>query len=92
MHDTANSLSHSVVKSLTKLAKITDAESAKPLASGKWSRKKILGHLVDSASNNHQRFVRAQLTESLSFPEYEQEGWVQSQHYQEESWADLVAL
>ncbi len=26
-----------------------------------WSRKEILGHLIDSATNNHQRFVRGQL-------------------------------
>jgi hypothetical protein len=33
--------------------------SHKP-APGKWSKKEIPGHLVDSANNNHQRFLRAQ--------------------------------
>jgi hypothetical protein len=92
MYDTVVTLSHLVAESFPQLAKITGADSIKSLASGKWSRKQILGHLIDSASNNHQRFVRAQLAESLSFPEYEQEGWVQSQQYQHESWTDLVAL
>ena len=41
--------------------------SAKPQP-GKWSSKEIIGHLLDSASNNHQRFVRAALQGELTFP------------------------
>ena len=66
--------------------------AAEPRAPGKWSRKQIIGHLIDSASNNHQRFVRAQQTSSLSFPPYEQNHWVASQHYNDRSWDDLVSL
>jgi DinB superfamily len=57
-----------------------------------WSVKEILGHLIDSASNNHQRFVRAQLASELTFPGYEQNGWVASQDYQTRSWRELVDL
>jgi len=57
-----------------------------------WSIKQILGHLIDSASNNHQRFVRAQLATELSFPGYEQTGWVASQDYQARPWLELVDL
>lgn len=74
-----------------KLARIGEAESAIPLAPRKWSRKQILGHLIDSAANNHQRFVRAQLESPLSFPGYAQEQWVETQNYQEETWGYLVA-
>ncbi len=42
-----------------RLRAISEAESVRHPAADKWSRKEILGHLVDSASNNHQRFVRA---------------------------------
>lgn len=73
-----------------KLARISDAESSLIPAPGKWSRKQILGHLIDSASNNHQRFVRAQLESPLHFPGYAQERWVSTQNYQGESWEDLV--
>jgi hypothetical protein len=52
----------------------------------------VLGHLIDSALNNHQRFVRAQLSESLAFPGYEQESWVRVQAYQDGRWPELVAL
>jgi hypothetical protein len=59
---------------------------------GGWSRKEILGHLIDSASNNHQRFVRAQLEEELQFPAYEQEGWARTQHCEDLPLTDLVDL
>lgn len=61
---------------------------------GAWSVKEIVGHLVDSASNNHQRFVRLQVADSLSFPDYSQDNnaWVSIQHYQQAPWDDLLAL
>ncbi len=57
-----------------------------------WSIKEIVGHLVDSAANNHQRFVRAQEGQELAFPGYEQDGWVRSQDYQNHAWLELVDL
>src|SRR5262249_14513793 len=71
---------------------MTDARASEPRAAGKWSPKQIIGHLVDSAANNHQRFVRAQQGAGLAMPGYEQDHWVGSQRYQDESWADVVAL
>ena len=41
-----------------------------------WSIKEIACHLVDSASNNHQRFTHLQRTQRLAFPPYEPEPWV----------------
>ena len=57
-----------------------------------WSPKEVLGHLIDSAANNHQRFVRAQETDALTAPGYEQNHWVRSQGYQDADWPHLVAL
>ncbi len=61
---------------------------------GDWSVKEIVGHLVDSASNNHQRFVRLQVVDGLSFPDYSQDNdaWVSIQNYQKVPWDDLLAL
>jgi hypothetical protein len=54
--------------------------SAKP-APDKWSKKEILGHLIDSAANNHQRFVRAQFEDSPNIA-YDQDKWNEfSYHY-----------
>ena len=41
-----------------------------------WSRKEIFGHLTDSASNNHQRFVRASLQDHYEGPGYAQNDWI----------------
>ena len=68
------------------------AENASERPSGKWSPKEIVGHLIDSAANNHQRFVRAQSTDDLVCPTYDQEVWVEAQRYIDESWSDLVNL
>src|SRR5262245_13202741 len=76
----------------TRLAEFSDAAAGKPRAPGKWSRKQILGHLIDSASNNHQRFVRASLEGKLTFPPYAQEGWVNLQGYAGSPWERLVSL
>ena len=73
-----------------RLRGVSEAESVRRPAADKWSRKEILGHLVDSASNNHQGFVRAQLVEDLHFPPYEQGGWVTVQRYLEEPWETII--
>ena len=77
---------------LQRLTQISEAQSEERLAPGKWSRKEILGHLIDSASNNHQRFVRTQLASQVSFPGYTQTEWVEMQGYQSESWENLIQL
>ena len=75
-----------------RLAQISEADSAVKPAPGKWSKKEIIGHLIDSASNNHQRFVRVQLYDELDLPGYEQERWVAVQDYQNAAWAELLVL
>ena len=67
------------------------AASARP-APDKWSIKEIVGHLIDSASNNHQRFVRAQWSDDLVCPSYDQDAWVATQGYQTAPWKELVEL
>ncbi len=79
-------------QSSTTLSGISEADSERKSAPDKWSKKEILGHLIDSASNNHQRFVRAQLNAELRIPGYEQQVWVATQRYQSESWANLFQL
>src|SRR4051812_38219967 len=74
------------------LERFRDGDAARFPAPGKWSRKQILGHLIDSASNNHQRFVRAQLSDDLVFPTYDQERWVDVQRYADAPWLSLLTL
>ena len=55
-----------------------------------WSPKQILGHLIDSAANNHQRFVRGQLERELITPGYAQREWVATERFNDREWSDLV--
>ena len=74
------------------LRKVSEAESAVSVLKGGWSRKQVIGHLIDSASNNHQRFVRAALQGSLEFPGYDQDGCVRVDAAQSAPWPLLVTL
>lgn len=85
-------LRQAVEAALPKLRRKSDSQAAQSRAPGKWSPKQVVGHLIDSASNNHQRFVRAQQVAELRFPPYAQDSWVAVQHYNERSWEDLLAL
>jgi len=82
----------SVDRATDRLLTFSDHEAASRPAPGKWSRKEIIGHLIDSASNNHGRFVRALLQDDLIFAGYDQEAWVRVQRYQDRPWTDLVRL
>jgi hypothetical protein len=82
----------SALKITDRLRKIDDAAASKRPAPGKWSNKEILGHLIDSAANNHQRFVRLQLTPRIDLPGYDQDEWVRVQRYQERPWHEIIEL
>lgn len=60
---------------------------------GRWSRKEILGHLIDSALNNHRRIVGASLAPPPhQLRPYDQDAWVRVADYQHLPCADLLAL
>jgi hypothetical protein len=70
----------------------SDADATRARGEGKWIRKEILGHLIDSAFNNQQRFVRAQLASEYVGPGYEQTAWVAVNGYGERPWRELVEV
>jgi hypothetical protein len=92
MSDAAGRLAATLESVPHRLAAIPDAEAALQPVPGRWSKKEILGHLIDSASNNHQRIVRNLIAPRIEFPTYEQESWVSAQGYADEPWPDLVNL
>jgi hypothetical protein len=89
---TGRSLRNEVDAAVPKLRALSDARAASVLPVGKWSAKLVLGHLVDSAANNHQRFVRVQAEADLSLPGYAQDFWVDTQRYRDRAWPDLIEL
>jgi hypothetical protein len=60
-------------------------------AADKWSKKEIIGHLIDSAQVNLQRFVRCTYQENFKLT-YEQAEWVIAQHYQQADTSELLGL
>lgn len=92
MQDFLEDFQQTLAQAAARFELVSEGQSAIPRAAGKWSPKEIVGHLIDSAANNHQRFVRAQFTDDLVFAGYEQTEWVTAQRYQDESWRDLVKL
>ena len=74
------------------LLAVSETQASAPAAGMRWSRKELIGHLIDSAGNNHQRFVRAQYQERMSFPRYVQDEWIAAQGYRERPWSELVEL
>lgn len=86
------SLPSIVASALPQLSAIPEDVAALKPAPGKWSKKEILGHLIDSAANNHQRFIRLQLEPEIDLPGYEQDGWVARNRYQDREWAEIIEL
>lgn len=61
-----------------------------PWRDGGWTRKQIVGHLLDSAANNRQRFVRAAIDGRYAGPGYEQDAWVAAHGYSDKPWDTLL--
>jgi hypothetical protein len=59
---------------------------------GGWCAREVLGHLIDSACNNHRRFVVGQSPSTHQFDGYNQNEWVARQQYEAVPWSDLVLL
>jgi hypothetical protein len=89
---TGSSLRREVDTAVPKLRALPDSRASSSLARAKWSPKQVLGHLIDSASNNHQRLVRVQAEADLRLPGYAQDFWVDTQRYSERAWPDLIEL
>ena len=92
MMEAANRLARILGSVPPRLCNISESDAAQRSAPGRWSKKEILGHLIDSAANNHQRFVRAQFANPFVWPGYEQTSWVALHRYRGRSWSELVDL
>ena len=75
-----------------RLAAMTNDAVQHKATPANWSPKEELGHLLDSAVNNHQRLVRAQMEDKLEMPGYAQNQWVVIHRYQQRDWTELIDL
>ena len=94
--DIARHLRQTIDRELRNLRSLTEGQSSlKPAGLDAWSPKQELGHLIDSAANNHIRFVRAAITPEsaespLQFDGYAQDAWVETHSYQDMSWLAII--
>jgi hypothetical protein len=92
MIDVASDLRAEIDSALPRLRALTEAQVTADRGAGKWVKKELLGHLIDSADNNHQRVVRAQASDPLVWPGYDQDEWVAVHAYRSRAWPELIDL
>jgi hypothetical protein len=85
----AEYLQSTIDRELPQLRELTDEQAAVSLRGG-WTRKEELGHLIDSATNNHARFVRMVLEDDYRGPSYDPDGWVGAHGYAHMLWETLT--
>jgi hypothetical protein len=88
----AAGLHASIDEGLRLFAGVDERRTAARPAPDAWCARQILGHLIDSACNNHRRFILGQSGDVDRFDGYEQDAWVARQRYHDVPWRDLVAL
>jgi hypothetical protein len=87
-HEKLKEITSNVLKELKQM---NDAEMSIKPSPEKWSKKEILGHLIDSAYNNHLRFMRATEKPDLIFPGYDQPKWVRRNNYQNRPTSEIIS-
>ena len=81
-----------VDQGLALVLSVPEARTAERPAGGGWCVREILGHLIDSACNNHRRFIINQDVETLIIDPYDQNAWVARNRYAERQAGELAAL
>jgi hypothetical protein len=81
-----------VRQALPWLRTLTEASAGRPEKTGKWCAKEVIGHLTDSAINNHARVMRLQIEVTPNLSDYQQMAWVSLQHYADSDWAGLLRI
>ena len=71
---------------------VDETRATVPAPQGGWCARQILGHLIDSACNNHRRFVLGQSPSLQRYDAYDQDEWVARQRYEKVPWRDLLTL
>lgn len=92
MKNTVDELNQIVDTFAVRIGSIVEKDfAAKPLPN-KWSRKEVLGHLIDSAQNNLRRFICGQYENTPPKITYEQDFWVVANNYQDMDKNDVIML
>ncbi|MGD0174548.1 MAG: DinB family protein [Anaerolineales bacterium] len=88
----ADSISQSVGNFCDRHRQLTEEVTIRKPSESGWTIKEIVGHLIDSAANNHQRITRLQLVAELQFPPYENEKWLAAEKWNFLGWFEILGL
>jgi len=91
MEEVAQQLENIINTYTVKFLNFTEAELSLKPSADKWSKKEIIGHLIDSAQNNIRRFIVTQY-ETTPHVVYAQDDWVRIQNYDQYNSKDLITL
>ena len=92
MKNVADELVEVVEQALPWLRDLSPVTTQQRPAPDRWTISEVIGHLIDSAANNHQRFIRAQELSELTFPKYDQNSWVIKNDYANSDWSEILDL
>lgn len=93
IQEAINQLAHLITLVPERVGDLSEEVMGHPPLPGKWSKKQILGHLVDSAINNHSRFIRAQYEpQPFLLSRYDQNKWVEINAYQYVDGKEILKL
>lgn len=92
MEQIAKELNSIVEKFTNKIGKFSESELSEKPQPNKWSKKEVVGHLIDSGQNNLRRFIVAQYETIPPKIVYEQEFWVKANNYQQMKGRDVIEL
>jgi hypothetical protein len=85
-------LRRTIDRELPELRAVTDERAGRSPRPGGWSPKQELGHLIDSAANNHIRFAVASIEGAFQGMSYTQDRWVEAHGYRSLDWSEIVEL
>jgi len=85
-------LAQTIERELPNLRTLTEERASIARGPGKWSPKEELGHLIDSATNNHIRFARAVIEAEFRGPGYSQDDWVRLHGYSSMQWDTILSV
>jgi hypothetical protein len=92
MKELSDALLRTIDYAEPKLRAISAEASLEPALPGGWSRRELLAHLIDSAANNHVRFLHAALYSELEMNRYNQDGNIKFQAPNQVAWPLLIDL
>lgn len=91
MNSIATSLESLIEAYLPQLKMLSETEFSFKPSPTKWSKKEMIGHLIDSAQNNIRRFIVAQYEETPTIL-YNQDKWVTINDYQNQEVSNIIQL